>query len=179
MNQQLEEILTNCDRELKLIKTDEKIDINQPDWVEIAQRNALEYKRQIHSIIEEVRIKICMAIAANDERISVENLKRKIDSTEVLKKHLRYSIEELKNSDNNELEAIIKRAIFFFILKDMDPDPRDEMIYFKDLVNTARLKQINYKKIIMQLIKYAGEDVKVGVDLSTKKFLQGFIQDAA
>ncbi len=126
------------------------VDINNPNWQEIAKTNAASFFQK-----HKPKLVACAQILVNlfpliDDKENRNFILQKIRQTEFLKNYL--TLDSDCNSESN-----FRNNVILFILLDLGIDSRDWIIAFEQCVKQAYKNNIDVKGILEELLYLAND----------------------
>ncbi len=148
---------------------DEKIDINSPDWEQIAMR-----KMEIFGERNKPHILHCANLLAKEfpligNKQARDYILQEIRQTTILKNHL-----TIYTHCNTEVN--FSKTVTLFILTDLGVDSRDWILALKDCTKEALRYNIEVKKILSTLLFLANDADHHGMG-SAKDFIRDMIRE--
>ncbi|GAA0537967.1 hypothetical protein [Chitinophaga japonensis] len=132
------------------------VDFNDPNWTEKLSVIELAYREKV----KEELLHIKQAINEYLEKEHYRNIPEVacyIRTTRKLNGYLIPTIDEIAADHKNLLLALA-----LFIMRDLMPDARDELVYFNNLMQECRKHKIDYAPYIKKLLPLAGDKVRFG-----------------
>ncbi|MFD0861153.1 hypothetical protein ACFQ1M_02950 [Sungkyunkwania multivorans] len=143
----------------------ENIDINQDNWLEIAQERSEAFRKEHSKTLDEVT----KSILTNFDHLDTKEKKLLIETiggTDNLKDMLRLT----------EEYDTIENKILLLIISNVSADIRDTMLELNDIVDLAAKNKIAYKKIIKKYLPIADDTNKHGGMGSMKSYLTRMVE---
>lgn len=154
-----------------------RIDFTKDDWVEEMRSIESEYRVKISPELAFIRRTIGEALAGNKFK-DLQAIGAILDETQRLKNYITPTFDELDKNIQNGSHEYIVLSLLLFQARNLEPDARDEMVYFGDLLRFCESKHIDVKPILQKLLPYASEERKYG-NSSVNTLFRNAIEETA
>ena len=138
-----------------------RIDFKKDGWVEEMRSIESEYRVKITPELAFIRRTIGEALAGNKFK-DLQAIGAILDETQRLKNYITPTFDELDENIQRGSHEYIVLSLLLFQARNLEPDARDEMVYFGDLLRFCESKYIDIKPILQKLLPYASEERKYG-----------------
>jgi len=155
-----------------------RIDFTKDGWVEEMRGIESEYRKKIEPELAFIRRTIGEVLAGNEFK-DLQSIAPVLDETQRLKNYITPTLDELdENVQSGSLEYIVL-SLILFEARNLEPDARDEMIYFGDLIRFCESKKIDVNPILQKLFPYASDEIKYGTHSVRSLFQKALEQSAS
>lgn len=138
-----------------------RIDFTKDGWVEEMRFIESEYRVKIAPELAFIRRTIGEGLAGNKFK-DLQALNAILDETQRLKNYITPTFDELDENIQSGSHEYIVLSLLLFEARNLEPDARDEMVYFDDLLRFCESNRIDIKPILQKLLPYASEERKYG-----------------
>jgi len=141
------------------------IDMNRDDWLEKAKLKSQEFLKEHYEIIMEVSEDILFdfdKFGANERKIVLDE----ISNTKHLYHYLQIPLDE---------KQYFRYAFLLVIVRNLGLDSRDAFLEINELVKDAERKNVDYKKLLKELIPLADDTDKHGMG-SIREIFRSIVQ---
>ena len=154
-----------------------RIDFTKDDWVEEMRAIESEYRNTIEPELTFIRRTIGEVLAGNafKDQAAMSAL---LNDTQRLKNYITPTFDELEANIQTGSTEYITLSLVLFMARNLEPDARDEMVYFGDLIRFCESKNIDIKFIIQKLLPYASAEIKYG-SYSVSTLFQNALEQSA
>ena len=154
-----EEITRKYSDELQLRQS--CIDFSKEDWADEMRAIETEYRKIIEPELTFIRRTIGEVLAAGEFK-DIAAMSALLENTQRLENYISPTFDELEENIQSGSNQYITLSLLLFMGRNLEPDPRDELLYFDDLINYFNSKKIDIKPIIEKLLPYTSAEVKFG-----------------
>jgi hypothetical protein len=154
-----------------------RIDFTKDGWVEEMRAIESEYREKIEPELVFIRRTIGEVLAGNQFK-DLHTLNALLNETQRLKNYIIPTFDELEGNVTSGSSEYVVLSLLLFEARNLEPDARDEMIYFGDLVRFCDSKKIDIKPILQKLLPYASGEIKYGTN-SVRTLFQNAIEQTA
>ena len=154
-----------------------RIDFTKDNWVEEMRAIESEYRNTIEPELTFIRRTIGEVLAGNEfkDQAAMSVL---LDGTQRLKNYITPTFDELEANIQTGSTEYTTLSLVLFMVRNLEPDARDEMVYFGDLIRFCESKKIDIKFIIQKLLPYASAEIKYG-SYSIRSLFQNALEQSA
>jgi NhaP-type Na+/H+ and K+/H+ antiporter len=138
-----------------------RIDFTKDGWVEEMRSIESEYRDKIQPELAYIRTTIGEVLAGNAFK-DLQNMATLLEDTQRLKNYITPTFEELDLNVLSGSAEYVTLSLVLFMARNLEPDARDEMVYFGDLIRFCESKRIDVKTILQKLLPYAFDEIKYG-----------------
>ena len=138
-----------------------RIDFTRDGWVEEMRAIETEYRQKIQPEMAFIRRTIGEVLAGNTFK-DLPAMAALLEDTQRLKNYITPTFEELDENVLDGSNEYITLSLVLFMVRNLEPDARDEMIYFSDLIRFCESKKIDLRSILKHLLPYASNEIKYG-----------------
>ena len=138
-----------------------RIDFTKDGWVEEMRAIESEYRQKIQPELAFIRRTIGEVLAGNTF-IDLAAMASLLEDTQRLQHYVTPTFEELEENVLDGSTEYIALSLVLFMVRNLEPDARDEMIYFSDLIRFCESKKIDLRSILKHLLPYASNEIKYG-----------------
>jgi hypothetical protein len=138
-----------------------RIDFTKEGWVEEMRAIESEYRRNIQPELAFIRTTIGEVLAGNGFK-DLQAMSVLLEDTQRLKNYIAPTFEELDENVSGGSTEYVALSLVLFMARNLEPDARDEMVYFSDLIRFCELKKIDLKSILKHLMPFASDEIKYG-----------------
>ena len=138
-----------------------RIDFTKDGWVDEMRAIESEYRSKIQAELAFIRRTIGEVLAGNGFK-DLPAIATMLESTQRLKNYITPTFDELEVDYQTGSTEYITLSIVLFMARNLEPDARDEMVYFSDFIRFCESKKIDVKAILQQLLPYASDEIKYG-----------------
>ena len=154
-----------------------RIDFTKDGWVEEMRAIESEYRKNIGPELVYIRRTIGEALAANSFK-ELQAIDAILNDTQRLKNYITPTFDELEENIQSGSHEYVVLSLLLFEARNLGSDARDEMVYFGDLVRLCESKSVDVKPILRQLLPFASNEIKYGIN-SVRSLFQHAIEHAA
>jgi hypothetical protein len=154
-----------------------RIDFTKDDWVEEMRAIESEYRNTIEPELTFIRRTVGEVLAGNEFK-DLPAMSALLDDTQRLKNYITPTFDELEANIQTGSTEYTTLSLVLFMARNLEPDARDEMVYFGDLIRFCESKKIDIKFIIQKLLPYASAEIKYG-SLSVRSLFQNALEQSA
>jgi hypothetical protein len=154
------------DEEITKVYKEPAADFTQPDWEKRMQAAAAAFRLTIQPELAFIRKAVLDCLEQADYG-NVHIIAQYINLTQQLKNFLTPTTDEILADQQN-----LQYAFTFFMMRDLMPDARDEIMYFNDLLKACRKKRIKYAPLLEKLLPHASSQIRFG-NYSVKMLFEG------
>jgi hypothetical protein len=151
-----------------------RIDFTKDGWVEEMRAIETEYRQKIQPEMAFIRRTIGEVLAGNTF-IDLAAMASLLEDTQRLQHYVTPTFEELEENVLDGSTEYITLSLVLFMVRNLEPDARDEMIYFSDLIRFCESKKIDLRSILKHLLPYASNEIKYG-NYSVRTLFQNTIE---
>jgi hypothetical protein len=138
-----------------------RIDFTKDGWVDEMRAIESEYRNKIQAELAFIRRTIGEVLAGNGFK-DLKAIAAMLENTQQLKDYIAPTFDELEADYQTGSTEYITLSIVLFMARNLEPDARDEMVYFSDFIRFCESKKIDIKPILQQLLPYASDEIKYG-----------------
>ncbi|MBO9205328.1 MULTISPECIES: hypothetical protein [Niastella] len=138
-----------------------RIDFTKDGWVEEMRSIESEYRVKIEPELTFIRRTIGEVLAGNKFK-DLQAIGTILNETQRLKNYITPTFDELDENIQSGSHEYVVLSLLLFEARNLEPDARDEMIYFGDLLRFCGSKAVDIKPILQKLLPYASEERKYG-----------------
>ena len=138
-----------------------RINFTKEGWVEEMRAIESEYRQKIAPELAYIRRTVGEVLVSNSFK-DLQAMAVLLEDTPRLKNYITPTFEELDDDINSGSTEYVTLSLVLFMTRNLEPDARDEMVYFSDLVRYCESKSIELKPILQHLMQYASDDIKYG-----------------
>ncbi|WP_205509751.1 hypothetical protein [Longitalea arenae] len=138
-----------------------RIDFTKDGWVEEMRSIESEYREKIQPELAYIRTTIGEVLAGNAFK-DLQPMAILLEDTQRLKNYITPTFEEMDLNVQSGSAEYITLSLVLFMARNLEPEARDEMVYFGDLVRFCESKKIGIKTILQKLLPYASDEIKYG-----------------
>lgn len=153
-----------------------RIDFTKEGWVEEMRAIESEYRQKIQPELAFIRRTIGEVLAGNTFK-DLPSMALLLEVTQRLQHYITPTFEELDENVSNGSNEYITLSLVLFMVRNLEPDARDEMVYFSDLIRFSESKKIDLKSILKHLLPYASDEIKYG-NYSVRTLFQNTIEQS-
>ncbi len=153
-----------------------RIDFTKDGWVEEMRAIESEYRRSIEPELAYIRRTIGELLAGNNFK-DMPAMAALLKNTQRLKNYITPTFDELEANLQSGSHEYITLSLVLFMVRNMDPDARDEMVYFGDLIRFCESGRVDIRPSLQHLLKYASDEIKYG-NHSVKSLFQNTVEQA-
>lgn len=154
-----------------------RINFTKDGWVEEMRAIESEYRQKIAPELAFIRRTIGEVLASNSFK-DLLAMAALLDDTPRLKNYITPTFEELDEDVKNGSTEYVTLSLVLFMTRNLEPDARDEMVYFSNLIRYCESQNINLKPILQHLMQYASDDIKYG-SYSVRTLFQNAVEQSA
>ena len=153
-----------------------RIDFTKDGWVEEMRAIESEYRQKIQPELAFIRRTIGEVLAGNTfkDLLAMASL---LEDTLRLQHYITPTFEELDENTLDGSNEYITLSLVLFMVRNLEPDARDEMVYFSDLIKFCESKKIDLKSILKHLLPFASHEIKYG-NYSVRTLFQNTIEQS-
>lgn len=138
-----------------------RIDFTKEGWVEEMRSIESEYREKIQPELAFIRTTIGEVLAGNAFK-DLQAMDTLLEDTQRLKNYITPTFEELDLNVQSGSAEYVTLSLVLFMARNLEPEARDEMVYFGDLIRFCESKRIDIKTILQKLLPYTFNDIKYG-----------------
>lgn len=138
-----------------------RIDFTKDGWVEEMRSIESEYRDKIQPELAYIRTTIGEVLAGNAFK-DLQSMAILLEDTQRLKNYITPTFEELDLNVLSGSAEYVTLSLVLFMARNLEPEARDEMVYFGDLIRFCESKRIDIKTILQKLLPYAFDEIKYG-----------------
>jgi len=138
-----------------------RIDFTKEGWVDEMRAIESEYRQKIQPELAYIRRTIGEVLVENKFK-DLPAMAALIEDTQRLKNYITPTFEELDDNVLDGSNEYLTLSLILFMARNLEPDARDEMVYFSDLIRFCEAKKIDLKSILKHLLPYASDEIKYG-----------------
>ncbi|WP_207513595.1 hypothetical protein [Longitalea luteola] len=138
-----------------------RIDFTKEGWVEEMRSIESEYREKIQPELAYIRTTIGEVLAGNAFK-DLQPMAVLLEDTQRLKNYITPTFEEMDLNVQSGSAEYVTLSLVLFMARNLEPDARDEMVYFSDLIRFCGSKKIDIKTILQKLLPYAFDEIKYG-----------------
>ena len=101
-----------------------------------------------------------------------------LEDTQRVKNYITPTFEELDDNVLDGSNEYLTLSLVLFMARNLEPDARDEMVYFSDLIRFCESKKIDLKSILKHLLPYTSDEIKYG-NYSVRALFRNTIEQSA
>jgi len=154
-----------------------RIDFTKEGWVEEMRAIESEYRRKIAPELAFIRRTVGEVLVGNSFK-DLQAMATLLDDTQRLKNYITPTFEELDEDIQTNSTEYVTLSLVLFMARNLEPDARDEMVYFSDLIRFCESKKIDLKPVLQHLIAYASDEIKYG-NYSVRTLFQNAVEQQA
>jgi hypothetical protein len=153
-----------------------RIDFTKDGWVEEMRAIESEYRQKIQPELAFIRRTIGEVLAGNTFK-DLPAMASLLEDTLRLQHYVTPTFEELDANALDGSNEYITLSLVLFMVRNLEPDARDEMVYFSDLIRYCESKRIDLRSILKHLLPYASNEIKYG-NYSVRTLFQNTIEQS-
>ena len=138
-----------------------RIDFTKDGWVEEMRAIESEYRKKIAPELAYIRTTVGEVLAGNSFN-DLQAMNALLEDTQRLKNYIAPTFEELDENVQSGSTEYVTLSLVLFMARNLEPDARDEMVYFSDLIRFCESKKLDLKSILKHLLPYASDEIKYG-----------------
>jgi hypothetical protein len=154
-----------------------RIDFTKEGWVDEMRAIESEYRNRIQPELAYIRRTVGEVLAGNSFK-DLFAMATLLEGTQRLKNYINPTFDELEENVNEGSQEYITLSLVLLMARNLEPDARDEMVHFSDLIRFSESKKIAIKNILKHLLPYASAEIKYG-NYSVRSLFQGAIDQSA
>lgn len=154
-----------------------RIDFTKEGWVEEMRAIESEYRQKISAELAFIRTTIGEVLAGNSFK-DLQPMAALLENTTRLKNYITPTFEELSGNIQSGSTEFVTLCLVLFMTRNLEPDARDEMVYFSDLIRFCETKKVDIKPILQHLLPYASDEIKYG-NYSVRSLFQNTVEQTA
>ncbi|MCS3799204.1 hypothetical protein [Niastella sp. OAS944] len=154
-----------------------RINFTKDGWVEEMRAIESEYRQKIAPELAFIRRTVGEVLAENSFK-DMQAMAALLDDTPRLKNYITPTFEELDEDVKNDSTEYVTLSLVLFMTRNLEPDARDEMVYFSDLIRFCESKKVDVNSILKHLLPYASDEIKYG-NYSVRTLFQNAVEDSA
>lgn len=153
-----------------------RIDFTKDGWVDEMRAIESEYRQKIQPELAFIRTTIGEALAGNSFK-DLTIIAALLDDTQRLQHYITPTFEELDENVQSGSSEYVTLSLVLFMARNLEPDARDEMVYFSDLMRFCESQKIDLRSILKHLLPYASDEIKYG-NYSVRSLFQNAIEQS-
>jgi hypothetical protein len=153
-----------------------RIDFTKEGWVDEMRAIESEYRQKIQPELAYIRRTIGEVLVGNTFK-DLPAMAALLEHTQRLKNYITPTFEELDEDESAGSNEYLTLSLVLLMARNLAPDPRDEMVYFSDLIRFCESKKIDLRSILKHLLPYASDEIKYGT-YSVKSLFQNAIESS-
>jgi hypothetical protein len=153
-----------------------RIDFTKEGWVEEMRAIESEYRNKIQPELAFIRTIVGEVLAGNNFK-DLTAMATLLEGTLRLKNYINPTFAELEENVNTGSHEYLTLSLVLLMARNLEPDARDEMVHFRDLIRFSESKMIAIKNILKHLLPYASTEIKYG-NYSVRSLFQGAIDQS-
>lgn len=138
-----------------------RIDFTKDGWIDEMRSIESEYREKIQPELAYIRTTVGEVLAGNAFK-DLQAMWVLLEDTQRLKNYITPTFEELDDNVEMGSAEYVTLSLILFMARNLEPDARDEMVYFRDLIRFCESKRIDIKSILQKLLPYAFDKIKYG-----------------
>ena len=138
-----------------------RIDFTKDGWVDEMRAIESEYRQKIQPELAFIRRTIGEVLVSNTFK-DLQAMAALLEDTQRVKNYITPTFEELDDNVLDGSNEYLTLSLVLFMARNLEPDARDEMVYFSDLIRFCESKKIDLKSILKHLLPYASDEIKYG-----------------
>jgi hypothetical protein len=138
-----------------------RINFTKDGWVEEMRAIESEYRQKIAPELAFIRRTVGEVLAGNSFK-DLQAMAALLDDTSRLKNYITPTFEELDEDVKSGSTEYLTLSLVLFMTRNLEPDARDEMVYFSDVIRYSESKNIDLKPILQHLMQYASDKIMYG-----------------
>jgi hypothetical protein len=138
-----------------------RIDFTKDGWVEEMRAIESEYRKKIAPELAFIRTMVGEVLVANSFK-DLQAMNALLEDTQRLKNYIAPTLEELDENVQSGSTEYVTLSLVLFMARNLEPDARDEMVYFSDLIRFCESKGVDLRSILKHLLPYASDEIKYG-----------------
>jgi hypothetical protein len=138
-----------------------RIDFTKEGWVNEMRAIESEYRQKIQPELAFIRRTIGEVLVSNTFK-DLPAMAALLEDTQRVKNYITPTFEELDDNVLDGSNEYLTLSLVLFMARNLEPDARDEMVYFSDLIRFCESKKIDLKSILKHLLPYASDEIKYG-----------------
>ncbi|HEY1199342.1 MAG TPA: hypothetical protein VGE79_00100, partial [Niastella sp.] len=154
-----------------------RINFTKDGWVEEMRAIESEYRQKIAPELAFIRRTVGEVLVENSFK-DLQAMAALLDDTPRLKNYITPTFEELDEDVKNGSTEYVTLSLVLFMTRNLEPDARDEMVYFSDLIRFCESKKVDIKSILKHLLPYASDEIKYG-NYSVRALFRNAVEDSA
>lgn len=154
-----------------------RIDFTKDGWVEEMRAIESEYRQKIAPELAFIRRTVGEVLAGNSFK-DLQAMNALLDDTQRLKNYITPTFEELDEDVKSGSTELVTLSLLLFMARNLEPDARDEMVHFSDLIRFCESKKVDLRSILKHLLPYASDEIKYG-NYSVRTLFQNAVEHSA
>jgi len=154
-----------------------RIDFTKDGWVDEMRAIESEYRKSIGSELAFIRGTVGEVLVSNEFK-DLQAMAALLEKTQRLKNYITPTFEELETNFQSGSTEYITLSLVLVMVRNLEPEARDEMVYFGDLTRFCELKKIDIKPILQKLLPYASAEIKYGT-CSVRSLFRNALEQSA
>jgi hypothetical protein len=154
-----------------------RIDFTKEGWVDEMRAIESEYRQKIQPELAYIRRTIGEVLVSNTFK-DLQAMAALLEDTQRVKNYITPTFEELDDNVLDGSNEYLTLSLVLFMARNLEPDARDEMVYFSDLIRFCESKKIDLKSILKHLVPYASDEIKYG-NYSVQTLFRNTIEQSA
>ena len=154
-----------------------RIDFTKDGWVDEMRAIESEYRQKIQPELSFIRTTVGEVLVSNGFK-DLQAMSTLLEDTQRLKNYIMPTFEEMDDNVSDGSTEYITLSLVLFMARNLEPDARDEMVYFSDLLRFCESKEVDLKPILKHLLPFASDEIKYG-NYSVRTLFQNAAEQSA
>ncbi|WP_143774422.1 hypothetical protein [Niastella vici] len=154
-----------------------RIDFTKDGWVNEMRAIESEYRQKIQPELAFIRTTVGEVLVSNNFK-DLQAMSVLLEDTQRLKNYITPTFEEMDENVSGGSTEYITLSLVLFMARNLEPDARDEMVYFNDLLRFCESKKVDLKTILKHLLPFASDEIKYG-NYSVRTLFQNAAEQSA
>lgn len=154
-----------------------RIDFTKEGWVEEMRAIESEYRQKIAPELAFIRTTVGEVLVGNSFK-DLQAMNGLLNDTQRLKNYITPTFEELDKDVKSGSAEFVTLSLVLFMARNLEPDARDEMVYFSDLIRFCESNKVDMRSILKHLLPYASDEIKYG-NYSVRTLFENAVEQAA
>ena len=154
-----------------------RIDFTREGWVDEMRAIESEYRTKIQPELTYIRRTVGEVLVGNSFK-DLSAMATLLENTQRLKNYINPTFGEMEENVNEGSHEYFTLSLVLLMARNLEPDAREEMVHFSDLIRFSESKRIDIKNILKHLLPYASTEIKYG-NYSVRSLFQGAIDQSA
>jgi len=154
-----------------------RIDFTKDGWVDEMRAIESEYRHKIQPELAFIRTTVGEVLVSNGFK-DLPAMANLLVNTQRLKHYITPTFEEMDENVSDGSTEYITLSLVLFMARNLEPDARDEMVYFSDLIRFCESKRVDLRSTLKHLLPFASNEIKYG-NYSVRTLFQNAAEQSA